>query len=423
MQMKDSSNKDFLLKESKNFCMLPWVHLHLWPDGKAFPCCVANGSMPVGTLKHKNLTQIWNESGLRKIRTQMLNDQPSKECRRCYYLESVNAGPSHRQNANQRFAKHWSQVQSTQENGFVPKVMMAELDIRFSNLCNFRCLSCGPHLSSAWYEEAQAIGLHDSPKKILDLLEGPSGEKFWKELELQLLKVDHATFAGGEPLLCETHFRIMDFWIAQQKLDVEIYFISNFSELNFRGRHVFEYWRQFPQTTVAASLDDSGLRAEYLRKGTQWSKIVLNRKRMLKEVPNIAFEITPTISLCNVEHFLEFHWEWIEEGLIDPNAIKLNLLSYPEWMNLRILEESKRLKIAEKYRLALQRIKHQCEKLSLAYDRCEAAYLSVIQVLEMKALPAEQRTLQVQRFKKRINELDQLRSDNFAQTFPELIDL
>ena len=28
------------LLESKNFCMAPWITMHLWPSGEAIPCCV-----------------------------------------------------------------------------------------------------------------------------------------------------------------------------------------------------------------------------------------------------------------------------------------------------------------------------------------------------------------------------------------------
>jgi hypothetical protein len=32
-----SLREKFLLTESKTFCMYPWIHLHAYPTGEAFP--------------------------------------------------------------------------------------------------------------------------------------------------------------------------------------------------------------------------------------------------------------------------------------------------------------------------------------------------------------------------------------------------
>ena len=29
-------------KESKVFCMAPWVHVHAWAGGEVYPCCLSN---------------------------------------------------------------------------------------------------------------------------------------------------------------------------------------------------------------------------------------------------------------------------------------------------------------------------------------------------------------------------------------------
>jgi hypothetical protein len=31
----------FLLEDSKTFCIYPWIHLHAYPTGEAYPCCHA----------------------------------------------------------------------------------------------------------------------------------------------------------------------------------------------------------------------------------------------------------------------------------------------------------------------------------------------------------------------------------------------
>ena len=42
LKIKDMTPREKeLLIESDNFCMLPWMHIHAFPDGRAYPCCFA----------------------------------------------------------------------------------------------------------------------------------------------------------------------------------------------------------------------------------------------------------------------------------------------------------------------------------------------------------------------------------------------
>jgi hypothetical protein len=48
-----------------------------------------------------------------------------------------------------------------------------------------------------------------------------------------------------------------------------------FSELAFKDKHVFDYWKHFKNVSVGASLDASwDQRAELIRKGTDWKQTV-----------------------------------------------------------------------------------------------------------------------------------------------------
>ena len=51
-------DKDTALKKSKRFCMLPWTHLHSWPDGRVLPCCMAPMDEILGNLKDQSFEEI-----------------------------------------------------------------------------------------------------------------------------------------------------------------------------------------------------------------------------------------------------------------------------------------------------------------------------------------------------------------------------
>ena len=56
-----TERETFLLKDSKTFCIYPWIHLHAYPTGEAYPCCHAEmGVGQVGNCKTNTLAEIWN---------------------------------------------------------------------------------------------------------------------------------------------------------------------------------------------------------------------------------------------------------------------------------------------------------------------------------------------------------------------------
>ena len=97
-----SDQEKFLLMESENFCMYPWIHLHAYPDGRAYPCCLAKYEYPVGDLKKNSMKEVWNNDTMKGLRKAMLDNKPVKECVKCYEQEKSGFF-SQRQSANQHF--------------------------------------------------------------------------------------------------------------------------------------------------------------------------------------------------------------------------------------------------------------------------------------------------------------------------------
>ena len=63
------------LYNSKVFCMMPWVHTHIWPNGNAFPCCMSDSDIVYGNLNDNSLEEIWNNEKYKKLRKNMLNEK------------------------------------------------------------------------------------------------------------------------------------------------------------------------------------------------------------------------------------------------------------------------------------------------------------------------------------------------------------
>ena len=103
------------LTESKNFCMLPWVHMHAFPDGRTYPCCLADYWHPVGDLRKNTMAEVWNQDKYRAMRVNMLEDRPCKECTKCYEQEA-NGFFSMRNEANRNLGHYINEVDATHDD-------------------------------------------------------------------------------------------------------------------------------------------------------------------------------------------------------------------------------------------------------------------------------------------------------------------
>jgi len=168
-----SIDKKYLLEESKVFCMFPWLHLNVTPRGDIYPCCSNDYQNPFGNTKEISLEQAFNSPKMKELRLDMLNDRKNSICNFCYKHEE--AGPhSFRNYSKDNFAKYFDEiVPTTQEDGTVSEFKMRYFDIRFSNICNFKCRTCGAEFSSQWAAEHRENFEPDHP--ILLHADGDTG--------------------------------------------------------------------------------------------------------------------------------------------------------------------------------------------------------------------------------------------------------
>ena len=182
------------------------------------------------------------------------------------------------------------------------------------------------------------------------------------------------------------------------------------SELRYKDKHVFDYWKHFKNVSVGASLDASWARAELMRKGTNWSETIQNRKLMMKEVPHVDFYVSSTISSMNVLHVLDFHKEWVEEGLINAKDWNVNICQSPDWYRADIFPEwFKRDSITPAYEEHIAWLEPQ-DKLKRATNGFKSMLSFINQNDGHKHWD---------KFLTEVADLDRIRNENFWTTFLE----
>jgi len=396
---------------NKTFCMLPWTHLHMWPNGETYPCCLADSRMPIGSSHDNTIQELWNNDKMKAIRNNMLEGRESLECRRCYEQEKSGI-QTLRMSSNKEFADHWWKVEETEPDGSAGMVNMAYLDIRFSNLCNLRCRTCGPNFSTSWYDDH--VKMHGDPGIPQLLKVGKDMDTFFKELEPMLLDVEKVYFAGGEAIITEEHYRVLDYWLHHKMTDVKLSYTTNFTNMRFKKKTIFEYWNSFETVEVAASLDGNHERGEYLRKNLKWDRVVQNRKDMMEQCPNVSFWITPTVSIFNVFNVAEFHKEWVDLGLLEPENFRINPLLDPEFYRTQCLPRKCKKMVEQKY---LEWIK-ELRQYGSRVDKVISDYESLIHFMW-----EEDKTHHLTVFFDKVIQLDKLRGESFFDTYTEFAKL
>ena len=329
-------------KVSNSFCIMPWVHLHSWPNGNVYPCCLADSDYPIGNVKDNTLEEIWNSPDLKKIRTELLKGDKPSVCHRCYMQEDMGT-QSFRVSSNNQWSHHIDKaVETTDNDGTHHDFKLNYWDFRFSNVCNLRCRMCGPELSSSWYEEQiKYYGVSSTPKALINMNDA-SKEDVMIYVDRFINDVEEIYFAGGEPFIMEEHYIILEKLIAAGNTKCRIRYNTNFTSLKFKNWDLIELWKPFVKDNidnvrVFASLDAIEEVAEYARKGTKWPAVESNIKRLHDNGMNVW--TSTTVSIFNIFELPRFVDRMYELNIPMDKMQMNNVLTFPYYYCINILPD------------------------------------------------------------------------------------
>jgi molybdenum cofactor biosynthesis enzyme MoaA len=345
---------------------------------------------------------------MKQLRLDMLSERKNAMCSLCHDHEKQGI-KSFRQSTNIEWGKYFDDsITKTNSDGSIDDFKMRYFDIRFSNICNFKCRTCNSDFSSQWEQEDKRINIsyaRDVPKN--------NRQSFVEEVVAHIPNLDVAYFAGGEPLITEEHYIMLEEMIRQGRTDIQLRYNTNLSNLKFKNKDLMALWKNFKNGIfIYASIDHYGKRAEYIRSGTDWGQVESNF-RIAKATPHIKMQINTVLSLYNYMTIHDFYNYLLDKELYKPTDMTYSLYNMVSPFEFSAHTLPKELK-----EQARPNIEALMTRMKLANHGPDHVYhlKNAINWAESQDNWDKHR----ETFKAETQRLDTVRGESFVETFPEL---
>jgi hypothetical protein len=289
--------------KSETLCMAPWTHTYLSPQTERRMCCAsrepaqsfmqyidtASGS---GKYLPMTLDEHWNSEHMRSVRRRMQAGETLPECAVCN--DKLLNTDVYRSYFNQLFAHKYDEAMASTDSSGYTTMKPVSWDYRFSNLCNFKCRTCGDMLSSSWETEQRQHNMIDwsAPKnnwmqpnvrkQISQFQDTQIEQEFAQAVEQH--RVEEIYWVGGEPLMYEQHWRYMR-RIIELGDGPRVYarYNTNLSRVDWRDCNLYrDVLLRLRDWQICASIDGTGPTGEYIRTGLDYGAWRVNFEQGLQ---------------------------------------------------------------------------------------------------------------------------------------------
>ena len=288
---------------ASSLCLAPWTHTYLSPQTERRMCCASREpaqnfaqyiDTAAGTGRYIPITleQHWNGEHMRSVRRRMLAGETLSECEVCN--DQLLNTDVYRTYFEHLFSHKLPEVMASTATDGSTTMQPVSWDYRFSNLCNFKCRTCGDMLSSAWESEQRQHDMIDwtNPKnawmqpKIRQEIATFQDTQIEKEFSdaVEQHRVEEVYWVGGEPLMYVQHWRYMA-RIVELNDGNRVYarYNTNLSRVDYAGRNLFrDILAHIRDWQICASLDGVGATGEYIRTGLDYNTWLANFRQGLE---------------------------------------------------------------------------------------------------------------------------------------------
>lgn len=308
------------------FCIMAHKGFFVEPTKHVKPCCVFKDfETPVIYDENKSFDEIFNSPQFIDLREKMDNGIVHKGCENCF-----NGTINHRNGMNVMFFHNdYDKLKDLNIGTDYRSDEIVYLDLRLSNLCNFKCRMCNASYSSSWEEDMRKIDPHfqEIPK---------CGDNWINPIVDKLDKVKFLYLAGGEPLIMKETFQLLNH-IGDRKNEITLFLNTNLSNLEYKQIDIINVILEFNKIHLFVSCDGFDEVGEYQRTGFNTEKFKLNLRRLLSKIENvdkIHMDIIYALSAINVFNMFKFMKELKDEFNLNDDVLNFQFVSSPWYLSV-----------------------------------------------------------------------------------------
>jgi sulfatase maturation enzyme AslB (radical SAM superfamily) len=333
----------------KTFCAAPWFGIRLDWDGQFRPCCQLdkNQSKFAGRKTytiHDSTVDEWMGSDYSTyLRKELTQGNCLPECHKCWNKEDNTLKNLRHISNDSVTANSADNIEKTWVKSFVNrapnynKYRLMIADIKLSNVCNFACAMCSPTDSSKLFDrwgkdqESTIVKkiLKNDPYYFKNIVKNYQSQRGYRHLrDILTNPITHLKLLGGEPLLDNDLFEILQSQPVEKQSKINLHFITNGSQSLVDAVQKLSGYKN---VSFGVSLEGVGEVQDYIRSGSNWAVVSNNilSAHLSGITVNIA-HILQAMSIFGLPNLLN----WVSQHNI---PIMVGLLYQPEYLSLSVL--------------------------------------------------------------------------------------
>ena len=299
--------------QNSNFCIAPWVNIHVDTTEQVKPCCRGAGiAIPISSI---DSYIDGTDKNLLELKQQLIDNKLPKDCDGCQ-----------ERNRYSEFAD--IQIDS------VTDVVLHSVDLRWSNTCQLNCTYCNETQSSSWASLKQtAVPIVSQRVKL-------GKQKLFELLKSQKNQIKRVSLLGGEPLLMKENIEVLEMLSDDANIDI----FTNLN-VNLQNNLIFSKLINRPNVRWNISMENIGNKFEFVRRNSTWSQQIKNIEFLLKNsqsnfTPSLQSQFCVYSATSMLELYqwannynLKINWNW----LTDPEP--LDFKNFPDCYKLVCLNQ------------------------------------------------------------------------------------
>lgn len=298
---------------------------------------IASDRIPI--LGNEPIDEHFNRPLFTNVRNALSRGIKHQACTNCWQEESAGR-KSKRQRDNERYL-HEMKWDNRKEF-----VGLTKVELNLGNMCNIKCRTCHPAISSQWMKEYYDVYESDNHtysiwadtmKKYYKSYDDSSS--FWPDIESHLSTIKQFDFYGGEPFLSKKMWHLLK-CADDQGYAKEIELHYNTNGTTWPDEQI-KAWPSFKKVNLSFSIDGTDAQFEYMRYPAKWDivKTNIDKARAFRDkYGNMHLSWCITLSTLNIYNLPEILDEYYKN--YSDMGIYLNLVHGPKHYNINILPDA-----------------------------------------------------------------------------------